>query len=116
MILKSLLNGVGGVGSVVAWMTWVKFWCGWRGWRRFLKFWRVSKKWRGWHGSMKFWCRWSWWRGSVKCIYGLFFFVILQVFPSYMYSFLTFLSLYSLCSFHVEIYEDLKLYADLNPA
>ena len=96
-----------------SWLPRIKFWYGWCG---FIKFQCGSKKgrgskfcmhdvddvkfWRGCSGSIKYW------QGAKSCIgkkqYSIrpVAFHYFQSVP-YMYPFLTFVSLYSLCSFHI---------------
>ena len=114
----SLLNSVDGFGSVGAWVAWVRGCMNqilvWVVWVHKISVWvkkgRGSKFcmhdvddvkfWRGCSGSIKYW------QGAKSCIGSKTIFYTSRCFPlfskcSFMYSFLTFVSLYSLCSFHI---------------
>ena len=109
----SLLNSVGGVGNVgdvgsknfcvgQKKMAWVKIfaWLAWLARVHVILAWVKILAWVAW--VHKIYLR------SVPFHY--------TVFSNSTYSFLRFVSLFSLCSFHIEIYVALKLHADLNLA
>ena len=96
----------------LAWVAWV------RGQRGFIKLWRGLRFWRGWcgwRGSLKLWRRWRGRRGPIKFWHGskttFFTFRFFSIHGKYsLYdSFLTFVSLHSLCSFHIQFGVGLKL-------
>ena len=120
VVHSSLLNSVDDVGSLgawVMWVTWVRWFVGGVGqilvqvaWVAWFK----KMGWVAWVHKILAWLAWLAWVYSIS-LRPVTFHYSVSVSKSYVF-FPDILPLNSLCSFHIEIYVDIKLYANLNPA